>query len=690
MKQISFLLFACFLVACTIKTYKTETTSSAAITTSKFGDSTKCFITGKVLDANTQEELIGASVKLIRNKELVRGTITDVSGDFRIQVDSGTYNIECSYTGFATFIQQGVQVKLGEWSNVIIQMKDQTALQSVEMVAYKVPLIKQDQTMGGQTLTFDQINRLSTRSVTSPKRAEPSSIDGGAVNIKGARANGTNYYIDGIRVFGNTAPSSTINNYQAPVPVQYLDEKVVWVKQEAADAKQDSIIPDFSEEQYNKIVENPFLIAKDSAFSTFSIDVDAASYANVRRFLNDKQPVPPDAVRIEEMINYFNYNYPQPDGNDPIKVVTELGKCPWNPDHHLLMVGLQARNIAKERVPEGNFVFLVDVSGSMSSENKLPLVKKSLFMLLDELRPTDRVALVTYAGATAVILESTPAAEKGKIKTAIENLGAGGGTAGASGIQLAYQTARANFKQQGNNRVILCTDGDFNMGQSSEAELVKLIEKERESGVYLTVLGYGTGNYQDGKMQELANRGNGNHAYIDQISEAKKVLVEEFTGTLFTIAKDVKLQLVFNPEQVQEYRLIGYENRMLARADFDNDAKDAGELGAGHTVTALYEIIPNAKGKGGDLMQLKFRYKSPTGDQGSRLVEANVPAVCAAQVSDNFNFAAAVAESGLLLRNSSFKGSASWNSVLAHAKLGLTNDKDGYRKEFVELMKKAK
>jgi Ca-activated chloride channel family protein len=688
MKQISFLLFACFLVACTIKTYKTETTSSAAITTSKFGDSTKCFITGKVLDANTQEELIGASVKLIRNKELVRGTITDVSGDFRIQVDSGTYNIECSYTGFATFIQQGVQVKLGEWSNVIIQMKDQTALQSVDLVYYKVPLIKQDQTMGGQTLTFDQINRLSTRSVTAPKRAEPSSIDGGAVNIKGARANGTNYYIDGIRVFGNTAPSSTINNYQAPV--QYLDEKVVWVKQEAADAKQDSIIPDFSEEQYNKIVENPFLIAKDSAFSTFSIDVDAASYANVRRFLNDKQPVPPDAVRIEEMINYFNYNYPQPDGNDPIKVVTELGKCPWNPDHHLLMVGLQARNIAKERVPEGNFVFLVDVSGSMSSENKLPLVKKSLFMLLDELRPTDRVALVTYAGATAVILESTPAAEKGKIKTAIENLGAGGGTAGASGIQLAYQTARANFKQQGNNRVILCTDGDFNMGQSSEAELVKLIEKERESGVYLTVLGYGTGNYQDGKMQELANRGNGNHAYIDQISEAKKVLVEEFTGTLFTIAKDVKLQLVFNPEQVQEYRLIGYENRMLARADFDNDAKDAGELGAGHTVTALYEIIPNAKGKGGDLMQLKFRYKSPTGDQGSRLVEANVPAVCAAQVSDNFNFAAAVAESGLLLRNSSFKGGASWESVLAHAKLGLTNDKDGYRKEFVELMKKAK
>jgi Ca-activated chloride channel family protein len=708
MKQITFLLFACFLVACTIKTYKTETTSSASITTTKSADATLCFITGKVIDANTQEELIGASVKLKKNNNLVKGTITDISGDFRIQVDPGTYDIECSYTGFATFVQQGVQVKLGEISNVIIQMKDQTALQSVDLVAYKVPLIKQDQTMGGQTLSFDQINKLPSKSVIESKKAKTPSDDS-EVKIKGARANGNNYYIDGVRVFGSNAiPVQDIEKLQVIQgnldmgEIQNAGEiQIISQKQQDIDEKEallekipgvkiDSIIPEASTEQYNKIVENPFIVTKASAFSTFSIDVDAASYANVRRFLNDKQTVPPDAVRIEEMINYFNYNYPQPDGNDPIKIVTELGKCPWNPDHHLLMVGLQARNIAKERVPEGNFVFLVDVSGSMNSDNKLPLVKKSLFMLLDELRPTDRVALVTYAGATAVILESTPASEKEKIKTAIGNLGAGGGTAGASGIQLAYQTARANFKQQGNNRVILCTDGDFNLGQSSESELVKLIEKERESGVYLTVLGYGTGNYQDGKMQELANRGNGNHAYIDQIGEAKKVLVEEFTGTMFTIAKDVKLQLVFNPEQVQEYRLIGYENRMLAREDFDNDAKDAGELGAGHTVTALYEIIPNAEGKGGDLMQLKFRYKAPTGDQGSRLVAANVPAVCAAQVSDNFNFAAAVAESGLLLRNSSFKGSAAWESVLAHAKLGLTNDKEGYRKEFVELMKKAK
>ena len=450
----------------------------------------------------------------------------------------------------------------------------------------------------------------------------------------------------------------------------------------------DSIVPDMSPEQYNTIIENPFQKTKTNQFSTFSIDVDAASYSNVRRIINARTAVPPNAVRIEEMVNYFDYNYPQPTGNDPIRIVTELGKCPWNPEHHLLMVGLQGRDIPKERVPESNFVFLVDVSGSMEDNNKLPLVKASLLLLLEELRPKDRVALVTYAGSTSVVLESTLASEKAKITKAINALGAGGSTAGASGIKLAYQTARLRFNAQGNNRVVLCTDGDFNLGLSSEAELVKLIEEERKSGIYLTVLGFGTGNYQDGKMQELADHGNGNHAYIDQIGEAKKVLVKEFSGTLYTIAKDVKLQLVFNPEQVLEYRLIGYENRMLAKEDFENDAKDAGELGAGHTVTALYEIVPNPQGKAGDLVNLKFRYKSPSGNQKSLLVESSVPAVCTATPSDNFNFASAVAESGLLLRNSAFKGSAHWKNVVARAQLGLSNDKEGYRKEFVELMKR--
>lgn len=445
-----------------------------------------------------------------------------------------------------------------------------------------------------------------------------------------------------------------------------------------------------STEQYNTIVENGFQQAETTPFSTFSIDVDAASYSNVRRFLNSGQKPPADAVRIEEMVNYFDYHYPQPTQNDPINIITELGQCPWNTQNHLLMVGLQGRDVPKEQIPPGNFVFLVDVSGSMSSANKLPLVKSSLELLLNELRPNDRVALVTYAGNTAVILESTPASEKEKIKAAINGLDAGGGTAGASGIQLAYQTARTNFKQQGNNRVILCTDGDFNVGVSSEQELVSLIEQERKSGVYLTVLGFGTGNYQDGKMQELADRGNGNHAYIDQLSEAKKVLVKEFGGTLYTIAKDVKLQLVFNPEQVLSYRLIGYENRMLAKEDFDNDAKDAGELGAGHTVTALYEIIPNPKGKTGDLLSLKFRYKPASGNQSSLLVERAVPAVCTAIPSENFHFAAAVAESGLLLRNSTHKGSANWDQVLARAQKGMGTDANGYRQEFISLVQKMK
>ena len=352
------------------------------------------------------------------------------------------------------------------------------------------------------------------------------------------------------------------------------------------------------------------------------------------------------------------------------------------------MVGLQGRSIDQQQAPASNLVFLVDVSGSMGEPNKLPLVKQSLHLLLDQLRPTDRVALVTYAGNTAVMLKSTPASDKAIIKSAIDQLGAGGGTAGASGIKLAYETARTNFMQQGNNRVILCTDGDFNVGLSSEKELVDLIDKEKQSGVYLTVLGFGTGNYQDGKMQELADRGNGNHAYIDQIGEAKKVLVKEFVGTLFTIAKDVKLQLEFNPDQVSAYRLIGYENRMLAKEDFDNDAKDAGELGAGHTVTALYEVIPNVQsGKSGDLVNLKFRYKPPTGEQASKLIEQKAPAVCAAKMSDNFNFASAVAEFGLLLRNSAYKGTSTWEEVIANASHGLSNDKEGYRAEFVGLVK---
>jgi len=345
-----------------------------------------------------------------------------------------------------------------------------------------------------------------------------------------------------------------------------------------------------SREGYDYITENNFRKTTDNPLSTFSIDVDAASYSNIRRMLNYNQLPPAGAVRIEEMINYFTYSYPQPIGNDPFSINTDIAACPWNEAHRLVSIGLQGKKIPTADLPAANITFLIDVSGSMDEEDKLPLVKSSLKMLAGQIRPQDKVAIVVYAGSAGLVLPAT--SDAAAIKHALEELSAGGSTAGGQGIQLAYATAQKNFVQGGNNRVVLCTDGDFNVGLSSDDELERLIELKRKTGIYLTVLGFGTGNYQDAKMQKLADKGNGNHAYIDNQNEAKKVLVTEFGGTLFTIAKDVKLQVEFNPALVQGYRLIGYENRMLAKEDFNDDKKDAGELGSGHTVTALYEIIP--------------------------------------------------------------------------------------------------
>lgn len=469
----------------------------------------------------------------------------------------------------------------------------------------------------------------------------------------------------------------------------------------------------FNTEDYDAIVENGFRTVKDHPLSTFSIDVDAASYSNIRRFLNNGELPPAGAVRIEEMINYFTYDYPKPQGETPFAVQTEISDAPWNPNHKLALINLQGKVVPTNDLPASNLVFLIDVSGSMSGYNKLPLVKKSMKMLVDQLRPQDRVAIVVYAGEAAVKLSSVSASQAGKIKDVIENLNARGYTAGGAGIQMAYSEARKNFISGGNNRVILCTDGDFNIGPSSDAALEKLIENERESGVFLTVLGYGMGNYKDNKMQTLADKGNGNHAYIDDISEAKKVLVNEFGGTLFTIAKDVKLQVEFNPENVQSYRLIGYENRMLNKEDFNDDKKDAGELGSGHTVTALYEIIPTGiedkftghvdplkyqknnsaepnKTLSSEMMNVKLRYKDPDG-QKSRLIEHPVVYKLNASknTSDNFRFAAAVAQFGMILRQSEFMQESSYSKVLAMANSAIGTDKDGYRKEFIRLVQKA-
>ena len=409
------------------------------------------------------------------------------------------------------------------------------------------------------------------------------------------------------------------------------------------------------------------------------------------------------------MVNYFTYNYPQPVNEDPFSVHTEMAECPWNKDHRLVLVGLQGKKIPVDNLPPSNLVFLIDVSGSMQDANKLPLVKASMQMLVDQLREEDHVAIVVYAGAAGLVLPSTPGTDKIKIKQAIQSLEAGGSTAGGAGIKLAYATAKKHFNKEGNNRVILCTDGDFNVGASSDDAMERLIEEERKSGVFLTVLGYGMGNYQDAKMQKLADKGNGNHAYIDQINEAKKVLVNEFGGTLFTIAKDVKLQVEFNPANVQGYRLIGYENRMLAKEDFNNDKKDAGDMGSGHTVTALYEVIPvgvktdlldkvdplkyaPVKSKaissaGKELMTIKLRFKKPDGDKSSLLEH---PVADAHKnwrdASENFRFAAAVAGYGMLLRNSEFKGNLNYLTIQQMAKTALGTDKEGYRKEFLQLV----
>ncbi len=469
---------------------------------------------------------------------------------------------------------------------------------------------------------------------------------------------------------------------------------------------------DFNTEDYDNIVENKFLAASQEPLSTFSIDVDEAAYSNVRRYLQNGSIPPAGAVRIEEMINYFDYDYPQPQNDEPFSVNTEISECPWSPQHKLVHIGLQGKEIPLANLPASNMVFLIDVSGSMDEPNKLPLVQASLKMLVDQLREKDKVAIVVYAGNAGLVLPSTSGVNKQKIKEAIDNLEAGGSTAGGEGIVLAYKTAKQNFIKGGNNRIILATDGDFNVGVSSDDELVRLIGNERKSGVFLSVLGYGMGNYKDNKMQQLADKGNGNHSYIDNISEARKVLVNEFGSTLFTIAKDVKIQVEFNPAKVQAYRLVGYENRMLASEDFNDDAKDAGELGSGHTVTALYEIIPvgvkddftksvdplkyqsNEKKLAGsntnEILTIKLRYKKPDEDVSKLITHSVIDEhVSLVNTSNNFRFSASVAEFGLMLRDSEYKQGSSYQQVMSMAKSAKGNDNNSYRAEFIQLVQAA-
>lgn len=466
----------------------------------------------------------------------------------------------------------------------------------------------------------------------------------------------------------------------------------------------------FNTEEYDKITENAFKDAKQNPLSTFSIDVDNASYSNVRRFLTESQLPPPNAVRIEEMINYFDYDYPDATGEHPFSIITEIGECPWNAENKLVHIGIQGKKLDYNSLKPCNLVFLIDASGSMEDENKLPLLKKSLRMLLNNLNDNDKVTIVAYAGAAGLVLPATKASDKNKILDAIDDINAGGSTAGGEGIILAYKMAKESYIKGGNNRVILATDGDFNVGTSSTGELVDLINEKRKDDIYLTILGLGMGNYKDGRMEQISNSGNGNYFYIDNIKEAEKVFVKEMRANMFTIAKDVKIQIEFNPAIVKGYRLIGYENRVMAAEDFTDDTKDAGELGAGHTVTALYEIIPvgskqevktheNLKyqenkttitSQADEIMTVKFRYK-PLDSDVSIPIEVAVKNtnVKLADCSDNFRFSASVAAFGMLLRNSEFKGTATYEMAMNLANGAMKNDEMGYKQEYVGLIKTA-
>jgi Ca-activated chloride channel family protein len=467
-------------------------------------------------------------------------------------------------------------------------------------------------------------------------------------------------------------------------------------------------IAGFNTEAYDHIEENRFKRVDSDPLSTFSIDVDTASYANVRRFLSDGELPPAGAVRTEELINYFRFGYPEPSGSDPFSITTELAACPWNPKHRLALIGLQGRALDERDPAPRNLVFLLDVSGSMMPADKLPLVRTAMRMLTDVLTERDRVAIVVYAGASGLVLPSTSGDQKERIQQALARLEAGGSTNGAEGIQLAYEVARRNFIRGGVNRVILATDGDFNVGVTNQSDLVRLIERERASGIFLSVLGVGTGNLKDSTMEKLADKGNGNYSYLDSVHEAKKVLVREAGATLETIAKDVKIQVEFNPREVAGYRLIGYENRLLKNEDFNDDTKDAGEIGAGHSVTALYEIVPagekvdasdvdplkyqresrqSSAAGSGELLTVKVRYKAPDGDTSqllSRVLE-NRPEPMTA----NLGFASAVAEFGMLLRESPLLSHSSFESVRARATKFRGDDEEGYRAQFVQLVDRA-
>ncbi|MEZ4884539.1 MAG: von Willebrand factor type A domain-containing protein [Chitinophagales bacterium] len=694
-------------------------------------------IQGKVTNVETGETIpfVNVSIDISGN---LGGTTTDFDGIYSLtSVRPGLYTVTFSYVGYHTKQIEKVQVNANKTTFLNAQLSiSGELLDIVEVVEYKVPLLRSDQTSTGQTVTSEQIQSMPTRNV-NPIAGSAAGVyqadRSSNVNVKGARNQATEYHIDGIKVRdSNQFPNTAIE--QTPVIIGGIPAKYENAEDYHNQTKEERFMrnpqiekPEEIEAQQsynanpypykNVVVENPFLHIQNAPLSTFSIDVDKAAYSYLRSTLNANALPYPHDVRIEEMINYFDYEYPQPQTEVPFSITTELTDCPWNPNHQLALIGLQGREIEMQQVPPQNLVFLMDVSGSMSSENKLPLLKSAFRLLVGQLRPQDKVAIVVYAGAAGVVLNPTNGDQKTTILDALGKLEAGGSTAGGAGIELAYDLAYQNFESGGNNRVILATDGDFNVGTSSDDELVRLIEEKRKTGIFLTVLGFGMGNYQDSKMEKLSNHGNGNYAYIDNFKEARKTLINELSGTLFTIAKDVKLQVEFNPKEVQGYRLIGYTNRRLADEDFNDDTKDAGEMGAGHSVTALYEIVPvgvafedststidplkyqkqkaektSNAANSGEILTVKIRYKAPTSDTSTKtekVLTKNAHTLFEA-TSENMQWASAMSAFGMLLQNNELQNDLDYEDVLKIARKAMGSDKNSYRKEAIDMIQKAK
>jgi Ca-activated chloride channel family protein len=648
--------FKCFLlVTCVLAAYSAVAASVGTIT-------------GRVIDAKSRQPIAFANVQVVG---MPRGAMTGDDGRFTIQdLPESTYTVKVMMMGYQTIEQRDVVVRAGKETELAFAM-------NVTVVAEMQEIL-----VTGERKTVD-VSSSDVRSSVNDEQVREMPVESAvdAIALKtGVVKSGEELHARGGRSGGTTDIAAHLRAQSGP----------------------------FTTEAYDHITENEFLEAMDNPVSTFSIDVDAASYSNMRRFINEGRLPPTDAVRIEELINYFSYDYPEPEGPHPFSIITEVSACPWKLGHKLVHIGLQGKRVSVKDLPPNNLVFLIDVSGSMQPPNKLPLLKAAFRLLTDNLRAEDRIAIVVYAGAAGLVLPSTRGSEKQTILDAIDNLQAGGTTAGAAGIQLAYRVAKDNVLKKGNNRVILATDGDFNVGVTSDGELVRIIEENRKSGIFLTVLGFGEGNLKDSRMEKIADHGNGHYAYIDTIKEARKVLISEMGATLLTIAKDVKIQIEFNPTKVRSYRLIGYENRLLKKEDFDDDTKDAGELGAGHSVTALYEIIPAKAGEeisqradsryvqvsltpqaheNLEMLTVKFRYKAPDADDSRLIVETMSDSDQRFDdASEDLMFSAAVVEFGLLLRDSKFKGTSHYSHVVDAATRGKGKDNEGYRAEFIQLV----